>query len=73
MVLLLSHDVVPRMRPDLLDGVPLLRISVQNLVEQVLSLIADVARGLEVGAEDLLVKLTRVGVFEREIAANQGE
>lgn len=59
----------PGMLANLLDGVPLLRIRVQNAVEEVLGFVGNVIWRLEVSRQDLLVQVGRVRVFERQEAA----
>ena len=62
----------PRVLPDLVDGVPLLGVCVEDAVEEVLGVVRHPLRRLEVGTQDLLVQVGGLLVLKGQVAAEHG-
>lgn len=63
----------PRVLPDLVDGVPLLGVCVEDAVEEVLGVVRHPLRRLEVGTQDLLVQVGGVRVLKGQISTDKRE
>lgn len=61
------------MLPDVFDGVALEGVGVQDLLEHVAGVIADVLGAVVLAGEYLFVECGGVGVFEGQLAADHGE
>ena len=57
---------------DVLNAIPLLRISVQNPTDQVLALTGEELGKRVVSTHDLLVEVARLRIFKRQITADHG-
>lgn len=57
------------MSTDVLDGIPVRRLSVQDLLDHILAVCRDEARYQIIAVEDLLVKFIRVGVLKWQVPA----
>lgn len=64
--------LVPLVRSDIADLEPLLWVSVQDLLDQVLRRLRYETRYQVVAVYDFLVQLACVRVFERQVAAHHG-
>lgn len=70
---LARHEIEPRMLPDLINGVPLLRVRVQYPSQQIIGLIRNVIWRLEIGAQNFLVQIRCIRILKRQITANESE
>jgi hypothetical protein len=62
--------VVPRMSPDVLDRVPASGVWIQDQLQQLFGIIAEEGWQFVFRLEDFLIKLLRILVFERQVAAH---
>lgn len=69
---LLFDLVEPRVRLDLLDGEPLVDVTDENPLEQVLRILRNEAGNAVLAGQDLLVEQTLAVLVERQVAAEHG-
>jgi hypothetical protein len=65
--------MIPFVLPDIIDFVPLLRISTENTFQQISRFFGDKPRDLKVTLQNFLIQVCCVGIFERKISTDQGE
>jgi hypothetical protein len=73
LVALYWHLIEPSMFPDITDGVPPVRISAENTLEQVSSFFRHKLGNLEISLQDLLIQLGCVRVFKGQVSTDECE
>lgn len=72
-VALTWYHFEPRVLSDLVDGVPLFGVRVEDAVKEVLGVFRDPLGRLKVSTEDLLVQVGRIRVLKRQISTDKCE